>query len=352
MIGQENRAMWEKSQQPSSLMIQISRATPPEPRPSTAGFQKARAYMELTKPRLTSVILLVSLAGFCLGSNRSPDPIQLLYTMVGVSLLAAGIFALNQYLERDIDGIMRRTKNRPLPSGRLEPRRALGFGVLTSVTAVLSLTLLVNPLSGGLAVFTLVSYLFVYTPLKTKSSLCTLVGALPGAMPPFLGWAAARGELGVGAWVLFAILILWQYPHLLAIGWLHREDYGRAGVRILPVVKPDGKLAARQIVTCTLLLLVVSLTPTAVGLAGFIYLLGALTMGSLFLAVSIRMAISRTQFEARLLLLASVLYLPLLFALMVVNPTGYELGLRNQSLILNHPAPCLCELIRCNRRDS
>jgi protoheme IX farnesyltransferase len=289
------------------------------------------AYLELTKPRLTTLILLVAMAGFCLGSKGSPSPLRLLYTIIGISLLAGGMFALNQYLERDLDAQMRRTEKRPLPTGRLSPSQALWFGVWLSLLATLDLALLVNPLSGILAVFTLVAYLFLYTPLKLRSTLCTLVGALPGSVPPLLGWAAARGSVGVEAWLLFLILFLWQYPHFLAIGWLYREDYARAGVRMLPVVEPEGKNAARQIVVCTFILLPVSLIPTWLGLSGFIYLSGALVLGLVFLAIAIRMAVLKTKWEARRLLLASVLYLPLLFGLMVLNPHGLELGMKDRN---------------------
>jgi protoheme IX farnesyltransferase len=278
------------------------------------------------------LILLVAVAGFCLASEGPPNATRLLSAILGISLLAAGIFALNQYLERDVDAVMRRTESRPLPTGRLQPGQALWFGIILSVLSVLSLALFANWLSGMIALFTLLSYLFLYTPLKTRSSLCTLVGALPGAVPPLLGWVAARGTVGFEAGVLFSILFLWQFPHFLAIGWLYREDYARAGIRMLPVIEPEGKMTGRQIVACALILLPVSLIPALSGLSGSVYFGGALVLGLWFLYVSIRLAVLKTKWEARRLLLASVLYLPLLFGLMVLNPNDLEVGWRNRKM--------------------
>lgn len=277
------------------------------------------AFAELTKPRLSALIVLVAVAGFCLGSPAAIDGLALLYTTVGISLLAGGIFTLNQYLERDLDAVMRRTARRPLPAGRVSPWQALTFGLALSALAIAGLTLLVNPLSGFLALLTWGSYLFVYTPLKTRTPLCTLVGAFPGAMPPLLGWAAARGELGVEAWVLFAILFLWQFPHFLAIGWLYRDDYARAGVRMLPVIEPAGVWTGRQIVTCLAVLLPVSLLPTWMGVSGTIYLAGAAVLGLAFFYLGARLAWQKSSCLARHLLLGSIVYLPLLFGLMVLG---------------------------------
>lgn len=286
-----------------------------------------RDYIELTKPRLTMLILLVAMAGFCLGSRSSFNVGRFLWAMTGIGLLSCGIFALNQYQERRVDGLMKRTENRPLPAGRLHPREAFWFGTLLSVAAIGVLALRVNGLSGWIGLSTLLSYLLMYTPLKTRSSLCTLIGAMPGAVPPLLGWVAARGQWGMEAWLLFLILFLWQYPHFLAIGWLYREDYARAGIRMLPVVEPEGRATSRQIIISTAILLPVSLTPTWMGLSGQVYLVGAFVLGLLFLAAAMRMARFKTKWEARRLLLASVLYLPLLFGLMVLNPVGMRLGL-------------------------
>jgi protoheme IX farnesyltransferase len=214
---------------------------------------------------------------------------------------------------------MRRTADRPLPTGKLYPWEALVFGLGLTVTAELYLATIVNPLTALLGLTVIAGYLFGYTPLKTKTSLSTLVGAFPGAVPPLIGWTAARGEIGIEAWVLFAILFLWQFPHFLAIAWMYREDYARAGILMLPVVEPDGRVTGQQIVMYTLMLLPVSILPTLLGMAGYIYLGGALLLGVLFLYFSIRAAFSQSRQQARRLLLASVVYLPLLFILMVLD---------------------------------
>jgi protoheme IX farnesyltransferase len=226
---------------------------------------------------------------------------------------------LNQYLERDVDSRMRRTEGRPLPAGRLTAREALWFGGIVSAAAVACLGLLVNTLCGVLAVITFTSYLFLYTPLKLRTPHCTLIGALPGAMPPLYGWAAARGELGVEAWVLFAILFLWQFPHFHSIAWLYREDYARAEIRMWSVVEPEGKTLGRQIVAFSVLLVPASALPAALGMSGVVYFWGALGLGALFLYLGIRAARLKSKWQARRLLLASVLYLPALFALMVLD---------------------------------
>jgi protoheme IX farnesyltransferase len=239
--------------------------------------------------------------------------------MIGIALLSSGIATINQYMERDLDALMRRTANRPLPSGKLLPWEALAFGVGLTGLAEVYLAVLVNPLTGLLGLAVIAGYLFAYTPLKTRTSLSTMVGAFPGAVPPLIGWAAARGTVGLEAWVLFAILFLWQFPHFLAIAWMYREDYSRAGILMLPVVEPDGRVTAQQIVVYTLLLLPVSLLPTALGISGKVYFYGAIVLGLLFLCSSLRAAFSKSRQEARRLLLASVIYLPLLFILMVLD---------------------------------
>jgi protoheme IX farnesyltransferase len=286
--------------------------------PSTA---KARlgAYFELTKPRITFLITLTSAAGFVLGSRGGVNYLQLVHALVGIALLSSGIGTLNQFIERDLDGLMRRTADRPLPSGRLFPFEALWFGVTLTLMAEVYLAVFVNMLTALLGLTVIAGYLFVYTPLKTRTSLSTALGAFPGAMPPLMGWTAARGEIDVAAWVLFAILFLWQFPHFLAIAWMYREDYGRAGIRMLPVVEPDGRVTGQQIIAYALMLVPVSLLPTVLGISGKIYLVAAAVLSLLFLASSIRAAISKSNQHARQLLLASVLYLPLLFAVMVLN---------------------------------
>lgn len=277
------------------------------------------AFLELTKPRITFLIVLTAAAGFALGSTASVDYALLSKAMFGIALLSSGIATLNQYMERDLDLLMRRTANRPLPSGKLMPWEALTFGVTLTVLAEIYLSVFVNPLTGLLGLTVIAGYLFAYTPLKTRTSLSTMVGAFPGAVPPLIGWAAARGTIGLEAWVLFAILFLWQFPHFLAIAWMYREDYSRAGILMLPVVEPDGRVTGQQIVVYTLMLLPVSLLPTVLGISGKIYLYGAIVLGLLFLYSSVRAAFSKSRQEARRLLLASVIYLPLLFILMVIN---------------------------------
>jgi protoheme IX farnesyltransferase len=281
--------------------------------------ERLAAYLELTKPRITFLIVLTAAAGFCLGARGAIDYVQLTHAMIGIALLSSGIATLNQYMERDLDALMRRTAARPLPSGKLAPVEAFLFGAGITVAAEIYLALLVNPLTALLGLFVIAGYLFLYTPLKTRTSLSTVVGAFPGAMPPLMGWTAARGEMGLESWILFAILFLWQFPHFLAIAWMYREDYARAGIVMLPVVEPAGHVTGQQIVMCTLMLVPVSLLPTTIGLAGNVYFYGALGLGLLFLYSSICAALSHSRQAARRLLLASVLYLPLLFLLMVLD---------------------------------
>jgi len=287
--------------------------------PSVSGAARLSAYAELTKPRITFLVVLTAAAGFSMGSSAGIDYLRLINASIGIALLSSGIAALNQYLERDLDRLMRRTQARPLPSGKLSPIEAALFGVALCSLATIYLAIFINPLSALLGVATLASYLFVYTPLKTKTTLSTVLGAFPGAMPPFIGWVAARGQVTVEAWMLFAILFLWQFPHFLAIAWMYRDDYARAGIKMLPVVEPEGNVTGQQIIIYTLLLLPVSLLPAAIGLAGAVYLVGASVLGVCFLFFSARAALVRTTWQARQLLLASVFYLPALFALMVLN---------------------------------
>jgi protoheme IX farnesyltransferase len=281
--------------------------------------ERVAAYLDLTKPRITFLIVLTAAAGFALGSRGAVDYGRLLAAMVGIAFLSSGIATINQYMERDLDALMRRTANRPLPSGKLLPWEALAFGAALTIFAEIYLAVVVNPLTAVLGLTVIAGYLFAYTPLKTRTTLSTMVGAFPGAVPPLIGWAAARGDIGLEAWVLFAILFLWQFPHFLAIAWMYREDYSRAGILMLPVVEPDGRVTGQQIVIYTVLLLPVSLLPTALGISGKVYLYGAIVLGLLFLYSSVRAAFSKSRQEARRLLLASVIYLPLLFILMVLN---------------------------------
>ena len=281
--------------------------------------ERMSAYLELTKPRITFLIVLTAAAGFSLGSRGALNYIVFTNAMIGIALLSSGIATINQYMERDLDRLMRRTADRPLPSQRLMPWEALLFGTTLTIVAELYLAVLVNPLSALLGLTVIAGYLFAYTPLKTRTSLSTMVGAFPGAVPPLIGWTAARGEINLEAWVLFAILFLWQFPHFLAIAWMYREDYGRAGILMLPVVEPEGRVTGQQIVVYTIMLLPVSLLPAFMGISGRVYLYGAAVLGLLFLFSSVRAAISKSRQSARQLLLASVIYLPLLFLLMVLN---------------------------------
>ena len=276
-------------------------------------------YWALTKPEVNVLVLASTLAGFYLGSRGPLSGLRLAHTLLGTLLVASGTATLNQFIEREYDARMRRTANRPLPAGRLAPSWALGFGVLLSAAGALDLALAVNALSSLLALLTLGSYLAFYTPLKRRTPLCTLVGAFPGAMPPLIGWAAARGSLSREAWVLYAVLFLWQFPHFLGIAWMYREDYARAGYVMLPPKDVEGRFTGREIFAFTLLLLPVSLMPALLGQAGVVYLVGASLVGLAFLLCGARLAHSRSNALARSLVLASVVYLPLLFVLMMVD---------------------------------
>jgi protoheme IX farnesyltransferase len=279
-------------------------------------------FVALTKPRMVLMVLITTLVGFYLGSWSGPQAGRLLATLVGTALAAGGTLALNQFLEWEVDARMERTRLRPLPDGRLQPVEALAFGAAISAAGVLLLALAVSPLSGLIAAAIVCSYLFLYTPLKRRSALCSVVGAVPGALPPVIGWAAARGELGLGAWLLFAILFLWQIPHALAIARLYREDFARAGFRLLPVLEPDGRSTGRQVVAHSLALLPVSLLPTVTGLAGTVYFVTALALGLAFLACGIGLAVSRSPAAARRLLCASLIYLPALLLVMAFDKVG------------------------------
>src|ERR1044072_2122603 len=268
--------------------------------------ERVAAYAELTKPRITFLIVLTSAAGFALASVGHIDYVAMLRALVGIGLLSSGIATLNQYAERELDGLMRRTASRPLPTGKLAPWEALAFGSGITILAEAYLLVRVNPLSALLGLTVIAGYLFAYTPLKTRTTLSTLVGAFPGAVPPLIGWPAARGSISLEGWILFAILFLWQFPHFLAIACMYREDYGRSGMLMLAVIEPDGKVTAQQIVVYTLMLLPVSLLPTALGMSGRIYFIGAIVLGLLFLYSSLRAAFSMSRQHARRLLLASV----------------------------------------------
>ena len=270
-------------------------------------FNKLTDYISLTKPRVTLMVLITMLFGFYLGARDEIDGMLLFCALAGTALVAGGTSALNQYLERDLDAKMLRTQKRPLPAGRISPRHALAFGVIISIAGLALLAWRVNALTALLAALTLVSYVFLYTPLKQKSHLCTLVGAIPGALPPMGGWTAARGEIGIEAWVLFAILFLWQLPHFLAIAWIYREDYARGGFPMLPVIDPEGRSTGRQIVSNCLALLPVSLLPSLLGISGAAYFFGALLLGLIFFGCGAAVHFQRSPLAARRLMRASLI---------------------------------------------
>ncbi|MGD9560958.1 MAG: heme o synthase [Pyrinomonadaceae bacterium] len=277
------------------------------------------AFGELTKPRIAFMLVLSAAAGFFLGTKGSFDFVLFANSMAGIALLAFGVSTLNQYLERTTDALMARTSGRPLPSGRVSANEALVFGLLLCLVAELYLLVLVNPMTATLGVTVIVGYVLLYTPLKTRTTASTAIGAIPGAMPPLMGWTSAANEITLGAWALFTILFLWQFPHFLAIAWMYRDEYAKAGIKMLPVVEPSGRLTARQIVLFSLMLLPVSLAPFFLQLSGIVFLAGAVVLGVWFLIESIRAARSKTIVSARRLLLVSVIYLPLLLALAVID---------------------------------
>ncbi len=278
-----------------------------------------RDYIALTKPRITWLILMSTGVGYFFGASGVLHWPLLIHTLIGTGLIASGTAALNQWYERDADLLMRRTSARPLPSGKMTALNALRFGIALAVVGFAELALGVNILAAMLGAFTLGSYLFIYTPLKQRSHLSTVIGALPGAMPPLMGYAASHGSLTPEAWTLFAILFIWQFPHFLAIAWMYREDYARAGILMLPVVEPDGMSTGRQIILYASTLIPVSLFPVLLGMSGRVYLVGALILGGWFLYTGVRVAFDRTNVRARRVLLASIIYLPMIYGLMVFD---------------------------------
>jgi protoheme IX farnesyltransferase len=278
-------------------------------------------YWALTKPEVNFLIAMTTFAGFCLArpSESQHFPFVLLtHTLLGTLLVAGGTGTLNQYIERSFDAQMRRTARRPVASGRIEPSHALGFGISLSLAGTVYLALAVNGLASLLALVTLLSYLFLYTPLKRKTPLCMLVGAFPGAMPPLIGWAAARGRIDPEAWLLYAMLFLWQFPHFMAIAWMYREDYARARYLVLPGGELRDRFVVWQTLVPSLALLAVSLVPTVNGESGLVYFFCALILGSIFFYYSGRFAFSKSNVAARQLLAASIPYLPAVFILMIL----------------------------------
>jgi len=276
-------------------------------------------FCELAKPRVVLMVLITAFVGFYVGSAELPNYLHLFKMLLGTALAAGGTLALNQYLERQSDALMKRTRRRPIPDGRVQPGEAFWFGVAVTMAGLVYLALAVNAISAWITALITVSYLFLYTPMKRKSPLCILVGAVPGALPPVIGWVAARGRLDVDAWVLFAILFLWQVPHTLAIAWLYREDYAKAGIQFLPVIEPEGSSTNRQIISHCAALLAVSLLPTLLGLAGAVYFMVAFVLGVGFLASGVRLAMESSLNGARRLLFASLIYLPVLLLMMALD---------------------------------
>lgn len=288
---------------------------------SEAGVARRRVrvsdYLELSKSRIVLMVIITTAAGYVIGASDF-SALALLNALVGTALVAAGTNALNQYVERDRDARMHRTARRPLPAGHISPRAALLFSSAIAVIGTIYLGLAVNWLTAFLGAFTLTSYIFVYTPLKRVSTACTVIGAIPGAIPPLMGWTAATGALGLGGWIMFAILFLWQLPHFMAISWMYREDYGRGGFAMLSVRDTDGRAVGRQAIGYSIALLAVSLLPSFVGMADIAYAAGALLCGVTLLVASIKFHRDRSMKRARSLFMASNIYLLVMMALLVV----------------------------------
>jgi protoheme IX farnesyltransferase len=280
---------------------------------------RAMAYIGLTKPDVSFLVVLTTLAGFYLGSRGPVNWLRMMETVIGTTLVAAGTSALNHYAERASDAFMRRTASRPLPSGQLRPIEAALFGVSLVVAGTVYLAFTAGALASLLGLLTSAGYLGVYTPLKKRTTLATAIGAIPGAMPPLIGWVAAGGSLNLGAWVLFAIMCLWQFPHFFSIAWMYREDYSRAGIRMLPVVDPTGRATFRQIIGAALLLVPVSTLPVFMGLAGVRYFFGAVVLNLLLIQLCLWASANRTNARAKWLMHATVLHLPLLLGLMMYD---------------------------------
>jgi protoheme IX farnesyltransferase len=285
------------------------------------GRSRTADYVTLAKPRLNLLVVGSTLAGYVMGDGDMSNVVAVLAMVGGTGLVAGGASAFNQVIERRTDALMRRTRLRPVADGRLGSSDALVYAGALTLTGLATLAVLVNVLSAIVALATLVSYAAIYTPLKPKTSFATVIGAVPGALPPVIGWAAATNGLSQGAWILFGILFLWQLPHFLAIAWMYREDYARAGLAMLPVLEPDGRSTGRQAVIYAAALLPLSLAPTLVGMATTAYFVGALLLTTAFLALSLRFAKTRSVADARRLFFGSILYLPLLWVMMIAGRT-------------------------------
>ena len=283
-------------------------------------------YVTLTKPRLNLLVVMTTCVAYYVGRRAGAPLAEFVHTVAGTTLVAAGASALNQVWERDTDKLMRRTRRRPLPGERLKTTPAIAFGVALTVAGVAELWAFVNPLSALVAFVTMLTYVIWYTPLKLRSSLSTIVGAIPGALPALIGWAAAANALSLPGWALFAIVFFWQMPHFLAIAWMHRDDYARAGMPLLPVLEPDGGSTGRQAVLYAAATIPVSLLPTAVGLAGPRFLAAALVLGAIVLWLAFEFAATRSHAAARRLFFATIIYLPLLWVVLVLDHSGLGTG--------------------------
>ena len=281
--------------------------------------ERLSAFAELTKPRIAFMLVLSAAAGFYMGTAGSFDALLFVNAMIGIALLAFGVATLNQYIERRTDAFMERTAGRPLPTGKVTPSEALLFGLLQCLVAELYLYFLVNPLTAALGVSVIVGYVLMYTPLKPLTSASTAIGAIPGAMPPLMGWTAAANEITIGAWILFVFLFLWQFPHFFAIAWMYKDQYANAGIKMLPVVDPDGRITARQIVLFTIMMVAVSVGPFFFGLTGIVFPIVTGVLGVWFMWQSVRSARAKSPEMARRLLMVTVIYLPLVFIAMVLD---------------------------------
>ena len=284
-----------------------------------ASYARSRDFVSLAKPRLNLLVVASTLAGYAMAGGETLGLWRVAGLLLGTGLVAGGASAFNQVMERDLDALMRRTRTRPLPDQRLQPIEGLLFGAVVTLVGLLMILASANVLAAAVALATLLSYVAVYTPLKRRSSFGTVIGAIPGALPPIIGWAAAEGTLPPQAWTLFGIMFLWQLPHFLAIAWMYREDYARAGFPMLPVLEPDGRSTGRQAVLYAAALVPLSLAPTLMRMAGEFYFAGALVLGVAFLALTARLSRPRSTREARQVFFGSIIYLPLLWILMIAN---------------------------------
>jgi heme o synthase len=280
---------------------------------------RAGDFVTLTKPRLNFLVLLTTAAAYSLGAGPDSRLIDLVHTLLGTFLVAGGAAALNQVWERQTDRLMRRTQWRPMADARMTVAQGTAFGIVMTMAGIAELAFFINTLSAAVALLTMATYIFIYTPLKLRTSLSTIAGALPGALPAVIGWAAATNTLSIQAWVLFGIVFMWQMPHFLAIAWMYRDEYARAGMPLLPVIEPDGRSTGRQAVIYTAALIPLSMMPTGVGLAGAQYLVGAIALGAILMLLSLEFSVKRDLPTARRLFFGSIIYLPILWAILVFD---------------------------------